>query len=102
MRVARLLSLLVVGYVLLDIANPLMPGVVQLVHGKIQVVEADRARAGDDVHIPAALPPARLTPSPVPAPSPRPRRQPARGPLCRRRLQAKRPRPARPPAGEDH
>ena len=92
MRIARVPLLLLIGYVLLDIANPLMPGAVQLVHGTIQVVEADRARDRNDVHVPATLPPARLTATPAPWPRPPERRRTARRAPCRRRLHPKRPR----------
>lgn len=41
---ARRLALLLLLYVSLDVANPLMPGAVQFVDGSVEVVQADRAR----------------------------------------------------------
>ena len=41
------MSLLLLTYLFLDIANPMMPGAVQFVDGTIQVVQADRARPAD-------------------------------------------------------
>lgn len=48
MRVPRVVSLLLLTYLFLDIANPMMPGAVQFVDGTIQVVQADRARPDAD------------------------------------------------------
>ena len=42
---ARRFSLLLLLYVSLDVANPLMPGAVQFVDGSVEVIQADRARA---------------------------------------------------------
>jgi hypothetical protein len=44
-------SLLLLTYLFLDIANPMMPGAVQFVDGTIQVVQADRARPDADLPI---------------------------------------------------
>ena len=41
---ARRLALLLLLYVSLDVANPLMPGAVQFVDGSVEVIQADRAR----------------------------------------------------------
>ena len=41
---ARRFSLLLLLYVSLDLANPLMPGAVQFVDGSVEMVQADRAR----------------------------------------------------------
>jgi len=41
---ASRLALFLLVYVSLDVANPLMPGAVQFVHGSVEVVQADRAR----------------------------------------------------------
>jgi hypothetical protein len=90
--------LLLLAYVCLDIANPLMPGVVQLVHGTIRMVEAGRARAGGDAPIPVTLPLARLTATPVRGPSPLRRLRPVLRTLRERPL----PRTARAPFAEDH
>jgi hypothetical protein len=46
-------SLLLLTYLFLDIANPMMPAAVQFVDGAIQVVQADRARPDADLPIPA-------------------------------------------------
>lgn len=43
---ARRLALLLLLYVSLDVANPLMPGAVQFVDGSVEVVQGDRARPG--------------------------------------------------------
>ena len=45
------MSLLLLTYLVLDIANPMMPGAVQFVDGSIQVVQADRARPDADLPI---------------------------------------------------
>ena len=45
------MSLLLLTYLFLDIANPMMPGAVQFVDGTIQVVQADRARPDADLPI---------------------------------------------------
>lgn len=105
MRITRLPLLLLLGYVCLDIANPLMPGAVQLVHGTIQVVEADRARTGGDAHIPATLTPARLMAIPDRGPSPlRLLLRSVRRTVRLRPLHPKRPfsRASDIPSGEDH
>jgi len=51
---ARRFSLLLLLYVSLDVANPLMPGAVQFVDGSVEVVQADRARA-ESIVAPALL-----------------------------------------------
>lgn len=51
---ARRLALLLLLYVSLDVANPLMPGAVQFVDGSVEVVQADRARA-ESIAAPALL-----------------------------------------------
>ena len=51
MRVPRVVSLLLLTYLFLDIANPMMPVAVQFVDGTIQVVQADRARPDADLPI---------------------------------------------------
>ena len=51
MRVPRVVSLLLLTYLFLDVANPMMPGAVQFVDGTIQVVQADRARPDADLPI---------------------------------------------------
>lgn len=62
MGFCRGLSIPLIAYVCLDIANPLMPGALHFAAGTIQAVEADRARSGDDAPAPVALPlPARAS-----------------------------------------
>jgi hypothetical protein len=71
MRRVRVLTLILVGYLFLDIANPMMPGAVQLVDGVIQVVQAVQAARtwiGAEppcqtmlLHASLALPPNRLS-----------------------------------------
>jgi hypothetical protein len=56
MAVSRV-SLLVLVYVTLDFANPLMPGAVSFDRGSVDVVQGDRAR-------PAAVVPVCITPTP--------------------------------------
>ena len=68
-----------------------MPGAVQLVHGTVQVVEADRARTGGDVHIPATLTPVRLMTIPDRGPSPLRRLRSLRRTVRLRPLHRKRP-----------
>jgi hypothetical protein len=63
----RHLPLLLVLYVTLDFANPLMPGAVSFVAGSIEVVQADRTtRAARSVPAPARLVPMVPTWSIVP------------------------------------
>jgi len=58
-------SLLLLTYLFLDIANPMMPGAVQFVDGTIQVVQADRARPADaDLPILAVPVPGRIIVTP--------------------------------------
>jgi hypothetical protein len=104
MRVARVPLFLLLAYVCLDIANPLMPGAVHFAHGTIRVVEADRARASADTHIPAIPPPAPLTATTDRASSPLRRSRPVRRTACPRAFRPRRPfsRAARPPSDEDH
>ncbi len=57
MRVPRLLCLVLLSYVALDVASPVVPGVFQFVDGTIRIVHADRARPVADSPMPsAALP----------------------------------------------
>jgi hypothetical protein len=42
---ARRVSFLVLAYVTLDFANPLMPGAVSFDRGAVEIVQADRARS---------------------------------------------------------
>lgn len=102
--IARFPLLLLFAYVCLDIANPLMPGAVQLVHGTIQVVEADRARVGGHAPIPAPLPVVMPVAPSVRGPSPLGRRRPVRTRLRGRGPHPKRPRASadHPPSAEDH
>lgn len=51
---ARRFSLLLLLYVSLDVANPLMPGAVQFVDGSVEMVQADRARP-ENIVAPALL-----------------------------------------------
>jgi hypothetical protein len=79
----RQLFLLVLGYVTLDFANPLMPGAVTFAAGSVEVVQADRTArmarpAAVPARLPAALPtwtatlwdatPTRTAPASTPAP----------------------------------
>jgi hypothetical protein len=105
MAITRLPLLLLLAYVCLDIANPLMPGAVQLVHGTIHVVEADRARADGDASIPPlGLLAACLPALPVLAPGPLARSRPAGRARRGRPPHPKRPRArsSLPPPAEDH
>ncbi len=67
----RVVVLLLLLYVSLDLANPLMPGALHFVDGSVEAVEADRARPGDmwapapTAEVPAPVPPARLLQAPV-------------------------------------
>jgi hypothetical protein len=99
----RAAYLLFLAYMLGDLANPLMPGAFQFVHGAVDAVEAVSARA--DVLAPAALLPAeapavqvRVEPEP-PAVDAAPREPARRVPLARRAL-ARSTAPA--PPTEDH
>jgi hypothetical protein len=104
MSFIRLPLILLLAYVCLDIANPLMPGVVQLVHGTIRVVEADRARADGDAPFPLAVLAALLPALPVRAPSPHRRPRPVGRARRGRPPRAKRPRArtSLPPPTGDH
>jgi hypothetical protein len=51
---ASRLAFLLLLYVALDFANPLMAGAVSFVHGAVESVQADRARTFDDL---ARIPP---------------------------------------------
>lgn len=79
----RQLFLLVLAYVTLDFANPLMPGAVTFSAGSVEVVQADRTARmarpeAAQARLPAALPTWTATPSaaqparPVPASTPAP------------------------------
>jgi hypothetical protein len=72
----RRLPLLVLLYVMLDFANPLMPGAVRFEAGAVESVQADRAgREAAVMPVPAALwtrelrPPDGIRVRPVPAPA---------------------------------
>jgi hypothetical protein len=56
---ASRVSLLLLVYVTLDFANPLMPGAVSFDRGSVEVVQGDRAR-------PTAVVPVCIVPSPEP------------------------------------
>lgn len=56
----RQLTLLLILYVSLDFADPLMPGAVRFVEGALDVVDAERARSKDStVRLSLAPPPPR-------------------------------------------
>lgn len=60
MRVPRLLCLVLLSYLALDVASPVIPGVFQLVDGTIKIVHADRARPEADTPILSVVLPAWL------------------------------------------
>lgn len=101
---ARRFVFLVLLYLSLDSANPLMPGAVQFLDGSFSVVSADRARHESPrvdaavLHHPAPGPTPLL---PVLGPRPRPliREQRLRPVLTRRSLHAP---PDPVPSSEDH
>jgi hypothetical protein len=64
MRVPRVLSAILLTYLFLDVANPMMPGAVQFVDGSIQVVQADRARHAAQLPCQAAC--LRISRAPLP------------------------------------
>lgn len=78
MRVPRLLCLILLSYLALDVASPVVPGVFQFVDGTIRIVHADRARPAADVPILSVALPAWLAVvahrSLTPMQHPRPRR----------------------------
>jgi hypothetical protein len=104
MRVLRAVALVFLAYVVLEIANPTIPGAVQLVDGAIEIVQADRARSSADAA--ALVTPVQLWSAPVAIqlPAPSPRQRPLRP--ARRRAPSRRRRPVRKSAdrapSEDH
>jgi hypothetical protein len=59
----RHLTVLLVLYVSLDFADPLMPGAVRFIEGALDVVDAERARSKDStVRLSLAPPPTRTEP----------------------------------------
>jgi hypothetical protein len=104
MRVSRLLCLVLLSYVTLDVASPVVPGVFQLVDGAIRIIHADRARPVTDSAMPSAALPTWFAViadrTPRPTQQPRPRR------LAPRRLSLPRRRPPSPgralDRSEDH
>jgi hypothetical protein len=68
-------TLLLVIYLALDFANPMMPGAVQLVDGVLKSVAGCQARGAEDPDAPDTAPARRVSPIlPRQAPDPAPRR----------------------------
>jgi hypothetical protein len=85
---------LLVLYVLLDFANPLMPGAVGF--GPGESIEAVRVCQGDDCQLPGAPGPAARPAATPPPAAPRPGRTSPLAARHRRRGPLRRPRPAHP------
>jgi hypothetical protein len=87
MKVPRGLGLLLLAYVFLDIANPMMPGAVQFVAATIQGALAQRARPPADMPVLSALSLSLLALAPQPLrrpPRPRSPSSPSRRAVARR------------------